>query len=330
MESQPDEACTNASIAASDVAVGGSVDGRNKASAPRVVVAAPAGEVPRNDDPNNITVKGKTNHFRKRALSTATSGTAGSNGNGFDNGESLGALSASGISLLANSLNPLPSNGMGSGGEGSIVSFGLNFNFDSTSSPSNSDSGEGDKGEGKEGSDGEKRARGLKQKGIEEEVNGAGQSPKKTSNGSGSERSNKDKAKQDGPSPSANNNKENSESASDSGQDQDYNSGGSAASGSGNDGSSGGKSTISSLTTSSNQEWMASQNKEAKAAGVGEGTSSKKSGDGALPLNTYYSIQYFSHVLTSLSLLNNFTCYSLFITMFDFICLKMETDPKLH
>ena len=265
------------------------MNGRNKASAPRVVVAAPAGETPRNEDPNNITVQHKNNHFRKRALSTATSGTAGSNGNGFDNGESLGALSTSGISLLANSLNPMPSNGIGSGGEGSIVSFGLNFNFDSTSSPSNSDSGEGEKGEGKEGSDGENnKAEEYKPKASAVEVNGAGQKPKKTSNGSGSERSNKDKVKQDGDGspPSANNNKENSESASDSGQDQDYNSGGSAASGSGNDGSSGGKSTISSLTTSSNQEWMASQNKEAKQAGVGEGASSKKIGEGALIMIT--------------------------------------------
>lgn len=273
MESQPDEACANESLAASDVAVGGSVVGRNENTgvSPMVVVAAPA-EAPKQDEAARSS---KHTHFRKRALSTATSGTTGSNN--FDNGESLGALSASGISLLANTLNP---NGMGSGGEGSIVSFGLNFNFDSTSSPSNSDSGEGEKGDGKEGSDGENKGQGGRKKDM---VNGAGAvngrgSPKKSngSGGSGSKTKKKVKASSDGSPPSAN--KENSESASDSGQDQDYNSGGSAASGSGNDGSSGGKSTISSLTTSSNQEWMASQNKEAKGAAAGEGNVKKSEG----------------------------------------------------
>lgn len=283
MESQPDEACTNESLAASDVAVGGSVDGRNnnEGISPMVVVAAPAGEVPKPEDPNVIAVQPrKHTHFRKRALSTATSGTAGSNG--FENGELLGgAISASGMSLLGNSLNPA-SNGMGSGGEGSIVSFGLNFNFDSTSSPSNSDSGEGEKGDGKEGSEEEKGEGEDKNEGTKEVNEAARQSPKKTSNGSGSGSNNKKKAKQEGSSPSDSNNnsKENSESASDSGQDQDYNSGGSAASGSGNDSGSGGKSTISSLTTSSNQEWMASQRKDVKDAGGGEVAANKKSEGG--------------------------------------------------
>jgi len=291
MESQPDEACTNESLAASDVAVGGSVNRPD--STPGMVVVAPANETKQEDHLQ----RSKHTHFRKRALSTATAGSAGM----FER-ESLGALSTSGISLLANSLNP--ANGMGSGGEGSIVSFGLNFNFDSTSSPSNSDSGDGDKGDVKEVSDGEnKREGGNKKK--KAGLNVVKQSPKKATNGSGGSGSNNSKkVKQDGSPPSTTKDspKENSESASDSGQDQDYNSGGSAASGSGNDGSSGGKSTISSLTTSSNQEWMASQNKEGKEARVGKETTSKKIEGGALKFVHLISAHdiYLSYIITQL------------------------------
>lgn len=255
MESQLDD---NESLASDDVAVGGEGYGRkNNTFAPKVVVAAPT---EKEDHNNNSSSTTQRKNIRKRALSTAE---------GSNHDVSLGAFSASGISLLAN----MPPNN--SGGEGSIVSFGLNFNFDSTSSPSNSDSGEGDNGK-LGGNDGEKMKSSNNQK--EGENGGLPSRPtKKTSNrsgGSGRDDKNKKENKQSSSSPtkSANtNSKENSESASsDSGQDQDYNdSGGSAASGSGNDGSSGGKSTISSLTTSSNQEWMAKQAKEAGASNGG-------------------------------------------------------------
>ena len=147
-----DEACTNESLAAaSDVAVGGSVGGRhNNIQDINATAVAPAGEAS-NANPeaaNIIAVQPrKHTHFRKRALSTATSATMESNT--LLNQAELANLPSSGISLMNNSLNH--NNMNESGMEHSIVSFGLNFNFDSTSSTSNSDSGEAnEKGEGSE------------------------------------------------------------------------------------------------------------------------------------------------------------------------------------
>ena len=291
MESQPDEACTNESLASDDVAVGGEGYGRkNNTSAPKVVVAAPT---EKEDHNNNSSSTAQRKNLRKRALSTAE---------GSNHDISLGALSASGISLLAN----MPPNS--SGGEGSIVSFGLNFNFDSTSSPSNSDSGEGDNGK-VGGSDGEKMKSNNNQKESEHGQGPSSRPEKKTSKGSGGSGSDdkKKENKQSSSSPpnSANtNSKENSESASsDSGQDQDYNdSGGSAASGSGNDGSSGGKSTISSLTTSSNQEWMA---KQAKEAGAGNGGANKNDECGA---STFVDFVSFNKLCSHSSYITHIMC----------------------
>lgn len=70
---------------------------------------------------------------------------------GQSNNNPNAALSRN-LSSFMNSSN-MGSNIMNSGAEHSIVSFGLNFNFDSTSSPSNSDSGEGAVNDGKGGGD---------------------------------------------------------------------------------------------------------------------------------------------------------------------------------
>eukprot|EP00579_Thalassiosira_antarctica_P002580 CAMPEP_0201872302 /NCGR_PEP_ID=MMETSP0902-20130614/5041_1 /ASSEMBLY_ACC=CAM_ASM_000551 /TAXON_ID=420261 /ORGANISM="Thalassiosira antarctica, Strain CCMP982" /LENGTH=887 /DNA_ID=CAMNT_0048398541 /DNA_START=209 /DNA_END=2872 /DNA_ORIENTATION=+ len=106
---------------------------------------------------SHINSHARQRHYRKRALSTAnSSGTIESscsmnaqniNANNRINGN--GPLSS--VSLMNSST--IGSQFMNSEAEHSIVSFGLNFNFDGASSPSNSDSG--GKGGGDAGSSGE-------------------------------------------------------------------------------------------------------------------------------------------------------------------------------
>mmetsp|Transcript_2902 Transcript_2902/g.4898 ORF Transcript_2902/g.4898 Transcript_2902/m.4898 type:complete len:757 (-) Transcript_2902:212-2482(-) len=215
--------------------------------------------------------------YRKRALSSATNGTLETNGSVNGNATSDNNNGFSSLSFMQNSA--LGSNIMRSGGDHSIVSFGLNFNFDNTSSPSNSDSGEGGdtkkkKADGNDASDDKKPA--AKPSAITAPDNkdaSGGNNKDKTSKGSSSNQKHSSKSPKKA-SPSGTNGEDGSDpNSSDSSLNND--SGGSASggdsnsgSGSGGDGSggSGWKSTISSLTTSSNQEWMATNDSAAAAA----------------------------------------------------------------
>lgn len=249
---------------------------------------------------------------RKRALSFAneSSGT-------IETSTSMTAAQARTTASTTNQLmhqNTIGSNIMGSinGNSGvgdSIVSFGLNFNFDSTSSPSNSDSGEGavngsNGGEGSSEDDNNGNSNNTNDnndnKGIPGKIigikhhhkstkkgNTSGSNEGKNSKGSSSSTSKKNSKSSSSGSKKQNkvkfdpkmaNGKEGSGSSTSSSENDNNDSGGSASSNSGNDGSSGGKSTISSLTTSSNQEWMATN--ESAAAAAGKGGENKPSGEG--------------------------------------------------
>lgn len=351
----PDEATTNVDIAAdaaSDVAVGGSVGGGHDDPAPTAAAvassniknsgASPVQQQTSNNPPgsaaawgamtdnlnncsnNNKLINVQTKHrlYRKRALSSATSGTIDTNASMNNNNGAVASssndnamgtdynglpnLPSSGISVMNMPLGTNTSSvvGGGSGGEQSIVSFGINFNFDSTSSPSTSDSGEGavnsEKGGEGESSNSEddngERGKGKKAKvaahpsataplasgeakkksaskaknPTSNEVTAAKSGKKSAAGGSDEDKnsgsSSNKKAKKSKQSTTNNN----GEAADSSDSSKDYNSGGSAASSggsnSGNDGSSGGKSTISSLTTSSNQEWMAANERTLAAS----------------------------------------------------------------
>ncbi len=219
-------------------------------------------------------------HYRKRGLSSATAGTVEtlpSTSNGRGNISDVNGLS--GLSLMQNSA--VGSNIMSSGVDHSIVSFGLNFNFDNTSSPSNSDSGEGGETKKKKvaanGSADKKPA--AKQTTTPQAATGSneGKNNKGSSSNKGPNKTGKSSKKA---SPSGNGGEDGSDpNSSDSSLNND--SGGSASggdsnsgsgSGSGGDGSggSGWKSTISSLTTSSNQEWLATNESAAAAVAAAE------------------------------------------------------------
>lgn len=227
-------------------------------------------------------------HYRKRALSSATAGTVEtlpSTSNGGGNTSDANGLS--GLSCLMQN-SAVGSNIMSSGVDHSIVSFGLNFNFDNTSSPSNSDSGEG--GETKKekvaanGSADKKPAAKPtttsptnSNEGTPQAATGSneGKNSKGSSSNNGPNKTSKSAKKA---SPSGNGGEDGSDpNSSDSSLNND--SGGSASggdsnsgSGSGGDGSggSGWKSTISSLTTSSNQEWLATNESAAAAVTAAE------------------------------------------------------------
>lgn len=143
---------TDAATLNSDAAiVDGSASGSGEQISPPAAVEAAAppimdlsGIAALTGASTHINAHAKQRRYRKRALSTAgtSSGTIESaGGNPSD---------APGASLLNRSIG---SNIMTSGADQSIVSFGLNFNFDNTSSPSNSDSGEAKGGD--DGSSGE-------------------------------------------------------------------------------------------------------------------------------------------------------------------------------
>jgi len=324
---------TDSATVNSDAAVGGSVGGgsgerqrrpSSAAATPEAVVAGSGGLTASNvaavgkrsgGKNHHINSYARQRHYRKRALSTAgfssgTTETSGSMADVMAANDEAGQRDASGsvakcdgANLSRTLMSPtLGSNMMTSGAENSIVSFGLNFDFDGTSSPSNSDSGEvaANDGKGGEGS-------------SEDDNNGNadGKGPTATNNGAltgnelktmGEEKKNNVKT----PSP---NNKNHIQSIhikckGESGSNEGKNSKGSSSknseakrhtrvkfdpnanvppatnegsgssmsssdssggSNSGNGGSSGGRSTVSSLTTSSNQEWMVT-NESAEAA----------------------------------------------------------------
>jgi len=220
--------------------------------------------------------------YRKRALSSATNGTLETNASMNGNVTSDNNNAFSGLSFMQNSA--MGSNIMSSGGDHSIVSFGLNFNFDNTSSSSNSDSGEGGdtkkkKADGNNASGDKKPAAKPSAITAPNSKDASGGSNKgKNSKGSSSNQKHSSKMPKSSKkaSPSGTNGEDGGGSdpnSSDSSLNND--SGGSASggdsnsgSGSGGDGSggSGWKSTISSLTTSSNQEWMATNDSAAAAA----------------------------------------------------------------
>lgn len=229
--------------------------------------------------------KARRRDYRKRALSSATNGTLETNASMNGNVTSDNNNAFSGLSFMQNSA--MGSNIMSSGGDHSIVSFGLNFNFDNTSSPSNSDSGEGGdtkkkKADGNNASGDKKPAAKPSAITAPNSKDASGGSNKgKNSKGSSSnhlKHSSKMPKSSKKASPSGTNGEDGGGSdpnSSDSSLNND--SGGSASggdsnsgSGSGGDGSggSGWKSTISSLTTSSNQEWMATNDSAAAAAAV--------------------------------------------------------------
>lgn len=224
--------------------------------------------------------------YRKRALSSATNGTLETNGSMNGNPTSDNNNGFSGLSFMQTST--IGSNIMGSGGDHSIVSFGLNFNFDNTSSPSNSDSGEvGDtkkkKANGNDGSVDKKPAAkpsAITAPNSKDASGGSDKGKNSKSSNSNQKHSSKSPKSSKKASPSGTNGEDGGGSdpnSSDSSLNND--SGGSASggdsnsgSGSGGDGSggSGWKSTISSLTTSSNQEWMATNDSAAAAAAAAE------------------------------------------------------------
>lgn len=222
-------------------------------------------------------------HYRKRALSSATAGTVEtlpSTSNGGGNTSDANGLS--GLSCLMQN-SAVGSNIMSSGVDHSIVSFGLNFNFDNTSSPSNSDSGEGGDTKKKEVA-----ANGSADKKPAAKPTTTNEGTPQAATGSNEDKNSKGSSSNKGPnktgkttkkaSPSGNGGEDGSDpNSSDSSLNND--SGGSASggdsnsgSGSGGDGSggSGWKSTISSLTTSSNQEWLATNESAAAAVTAAE------------------------------------------------------------
>ncbi len=241
---------------------------------------------------------------------------------------------AAGDSLVMNM--PLASGISGASNAGSIVSFGLNFNFDSTSSPSNSDSGDaGNKaGEGSSEEDGngntanipnakssvEAMQQGTNEIGSSSPNNAFRRSRTSIPGGSGSGTTSKGNLAAGKRCHGSSNNggsgskskisrEEGFDNSSDSSNNCD--SGGSASGGSnsGNDGSSGGKSTISSLTTSSNQEWVTTNEAVVGNSGVVEEgclNSPIRKGeltDGDMGIGTY-------HVLLNTSLRNRFLIFS--------------------
>ncbi len=219
--------------------------------------------------------------YRKRTLSSATNGTLETNGS-MNGNTTSDNNNFSGLSFMQNST--IGSNIMGSGGDHSIVSFGLNFNFDNTSSPSNSDSGEvggtkKKKANGNDGSLDKKPAAKPSAIAAPDSKDASGGSDKgKNSKGSNSNQKHSSKSPKSSKkaSPSGTNGEDGGGSdpnSSDSSLNND--SGGSASGGDSNSGSgsggdrsggSGWKSTISSLTTSSNQEWVATNDSAAAAA----------------------------------------------------------------
>lgn len=234
-------------------------------------------------------------HYRKRALSSATNGTLDTNASMNRNVTSDNNNAFSGLSFMHNSA--IGSNMMSSGGDHSIVSFGLNFNFDNTSSPSNSDSGEGGeinqkKADVNDGSDDKKPAAKPSAMTAPNNKDTSGGSNKgkhsKERSSNHHKHSNKTSRKTSPSGTTGEDGRGSDPNSSDSSMNND--SGGSASggdsnsgSGSGGDGSggSGWKSTISSLTTSSNQEWMVRNDSAAAAMAAREAqaVANKATGD---------------------------------------------------